>query len=197
MVFFHQDPAKARTVDQIEGLLFIRKELQGGVFGVIHYVPRFVQGKIHLPEQSRGNIHRPAEPAQFLFFRQQRLLVHAHSYPRVRLIEEDRFLTTPSYYIYHTQERRSSSAWSFSGSNFIHFERFVKVSPCESPRSSIPSKAKAGSSAHPRFLSVPQVVICAVFGATRPTRHGLPREKIGPSRKFYGRSVSTLPVTSS
>src|SRR5439155_25699650 len=108
MVFFHQDPAKARTVDQIEGLLFIRKELQGGVFGVIHYVPRFVQGKIHLPEQSRGNIHRPAEPAQFLFFRQQRLLVHAHSYPSVRLIEEDRFLTTPSYYIYHTQERRSS-----------------------------------------------------------------------------------------
>src|SRR5439155_18154624 len=128
---------------------------------------------------------------------QPRLIVHAHSYTTVKLISEHRFLTTPSYYIYHTQGRRSSRRGLFSGSNFIHFERFVKVSPCASPRSSIPSKAKAGSSAHPRFLSVPQVVICAVFGATRPTRHGLPREKIGPSRKFYGRSVSTLPVTSS
>src|SRR5713226_8883409 len=80
-----QNAPKAWAVDQVEGIFFTWKELQGGVFGVFHYLLGLLQSEVDLPKQGRGDIHRPAEPAHFPLFRQQGVFIYAH--PRISSFE--------------------------------------------------------------------------------------------------------------
>jgi hypothetical protein len=65
----HQNAPKTRAVDQVKGILFARKKLQRGLSGMIYDVLSLFKGKLALPEQRSGYIHRSAESAEFPLFR--------------------------------------------------------------------------------------------------------------------------------
>src|SRR5581483_1569846 len=74
-----QNAAKARRVNQIESFFLIGEELERGLFGVAHDVLSFFEGEIDLAEERRGDIHRAAQAADFLFLGDQSRLVRHDS----------------------------------------------------------------------------------------------------------------------
>ena len=162
---------------------------------MLDHVLRFFERQIDLPEQRRGDIHGPAQPAKSCALPPTRLpyppsLVRYFAHA---VYSDGDISSAPTFNVYHTALRCKSRliigiAHAFRRSLL---PALLSVAPCESAKSSIPSRAKAGCSACRRYSFALRAAICAASGATRPTRRGSPKERRGRLAKIL-REVDKL-----